>query len=170
MRNTNGSGYVYVKNWDGKDGFQHYHDRWPSWIKLHLSLLGNDAWLELSADDRCLLVTIWMLAGRYGSGRVKADQKWLCAQANIGWSPRSRNLERLIQAGFIKVMSRPAIEPVYPKRTREGSKEPKERERARAASQPPAAAAARVEEEPERDTELNRAGLHEFGKVVGRIR
>lgn len=150
------TGWIYVTNWNadknGRGGLQHYHDRAPSWIKLHLKLLGNDAWLELSAEDRVLLITIWMLTGRYGNGRVKADQRWLMEQAKLSYGPRSRNLERLNHAGFITIKSRRGLEPVYPLRTteKEGSKEPKKRESARDALAQPVAAHARApEQEPE---------------------
>jgi hypothetical protein len=91
--------YIYVKDWHEH---QPRSDR-PNlpWLRLHTKLLGNDAWLELSPPDTKLLVTIWMLAQRYGNGRVKADQAWLMGQANVAYGPRSHNLERLVQAGFL---------------------------------------------------------------------
>ena len=125
-RNTTGQrGYIVIPNWDR---FQHYKDRQPAWIKLHLKLLGNDAWLELSTPDRCLLFTIWMLVGRYGNGRLKADERWLKGQAKAHKS----SLARLNQAGFINFSASALPEPVY-SAEKEGSKEPKkEKESARA--------------------------------------
>ncbi len=90
------AGYIYVKDWKR---FQHYGDRRPPWIKLYLTLLGDDEWLELAPSDRCLLMTVWLLAGSHGNGRVRADQGWLRAQAK---TPKG-NLKALIQGGFIEV-------------------------------------------------------------------
>jgi hypothetical protein len=101
MTEDTSDSYVYVKNWSL---YRPRKDR-PNydWLQLHTSLLGHPKWIKLSPADRCLLITIWMLCQRHGNGRLAADQRWLCAQAAIPWSPNSRNLERLIQAGFIEV-------------------------------------------------------------------
>lgn len=120
-RTTTGRGYIVIPNWDK---FQHYKDRQPAWIKLHLKFLGNDAWLDLSTPDRCLLICIWMLIGRYGNGRLKADERWLKGQAKAHKS----SLDRLNQAGFIEFSASALPEPVY-SAEKEGSKEPKEKEK-----------------------------------------
>jgi hypothetical protein len=144
-------GYIQIPNWDGKDGFQHYKDRRPSWIKLHLSLLGNDAWHELSAADRCLLMTIWMLVAIHGNGRLRADQRWLMAQANLPIGPRSNNLERLNDAGFIRIASSKSVSERSGSDSpeKEGSKEPK---RESAASSAPRNGAARRRHQKHLDT------------------
>ncbi len=91
------AGYIYVKDWKR---FQHYGDkRRPPWIKLYVALLGDEEWLGLAPSDRCLLMTIWLLAGSHGNGRVRNDQGWLRAQAK---TPKG-NIEALIQGGFIEV-------------------------------------------------------------------
>jgi hypothetical protein len=98
-------GYVYVTGWDK---FQHpdaTRSGHMPWLKMYTDLLGNDAWLDLSAVDRCLLQTIWMLTASHGNGRLKADQRWLMASAKLPYGPRSRSLERLNQAGFIEVLA-----------------------------------------------------------------
>jgi len=91
------AGYIYIKDWKR---FQHYGDkRRPPWIKLYLTLLGDEEWLDLSPSDTKLLTVIWMLAASHGNGRVRADQGWLRAQAK---TPKG-NLLALIHAGFIEV-------------------------------------------------------------------
>jgi len=87
--------YLYVKDWERH---QPRSDR-PNlpWLRLHTDLLGNDAWLELSTADRCLLIGIWMVTQRYGNGRLLADERWLKSQAKAHKS----SLDRLVQAGFI---------------------------------------------------------------------
>lgn len=141
--------YIVIPNWDR---LQHYKDRQPAWIKLHLDLLGNDAWLDLSTDDRCLLITIWMLVGRYGNGRVKADLRWLQGQANLPLSNRYRGLHRLNEAGFIHFSASPVARPNRSleedkRKKKEGSNEPSFKEGdARANGAAPNGAAAREKE------------------------
>lgn len=96
MSSNPDTGYLYVPNWER---FQHYKDRAPAWIKLHLSLEGNDAWLDLNPSDRCLLLSIWMVVARYGNGRVRRDDGWLRARAK---TPKG-SVDRLIQAGLVEV-------------------------------------------------------------------
>jgi hypothetical protein len=102
---ANGRLYVYVTNWDK---YRPRRDR-PNydWLQLHTSLLGNDAWLELSCPDRCLLISIWMLAQRYGNGRLKADERWLKSQAKAHKS----SLQRLIDAGWVSLSTTKAEPP-----------------------------------------------------------
>lgn len=124
MPRRQGPGYIYIPNWDE---FQHYKDRQPKWIKLHLSLMGSDAWLDLSPSDRCLLIGIWMCIGRYGNGAVRGDERWLKSQLNL----KKGSLQRLNDAGFIRIRaSKPVPKPHKPASAeKEGSNEPKEGER-----------------------------------------
>ena len=87
--------YIHVKRWSEH---QPRADR-PNlpWIRLQTSLLGNDAWLELSAPDLKLLICVWLLTQRYGNGHLLADERWLKGQAKAHKS----SLQRLVQAGFL---------------------------------------------------------------------
>lgn len=98
---TSGRLWIYVKNWER---FQPRSDR-PGlpWLRIYTTLIDDGEWLDLSSDDRVLLLTIWCQTQKLGSGLVEANQKRLCDLANIGHSPRSRNLDRLIHAGFIEL-------------------------------------------------------------------
>lgn len=100
MTETTGPGYVYIVNWER---YQHpdavRSTNGMPWLKLYVDLLGNDDWLGLSPADRTLLNGLWMLTGRYGNGRVRADSGWLNAQLKI----RKGSLERLNHAGFIEI-------------------------------------------------------------------
>lgn len=93
--------WIWVKNWER---FQPRSDR-PGlpWLRIYTTLLDDGDWLTLSSDDRVVLLTIWCQTQKLGSGLVEGDLKRLCALSNVGWSPRSRNLERLVQAGFIEL-------------------------------------------------------------------
>jgi len=96
--------YVHVKDWERH---QPRADR-PNlpWIRLETALLGNDAWLELSAPDTKLLICIWLLTQRYGNGQLLADERWLKSQAKAHKS----SLDRLVQAGFL-TLSTTKLEP-----------------------------------------------------------
>lgn len=136
--------YIYVKDWDD---YRPRNDR-PNlpWLRLHTSLLGNDAWLELSCPDRCLLICIWMLTQRYGNGRLKADERWLKGQAKAHKS----SLERLVQAGWVTISTTKAA-PIDHQNggleERRGSYEPKKRERATDAAENGAAALTQEQKE-----------------------
>ncbi len=95
-------GYIYVRNWDR---FQHYKNRRPAWIKLHLDLQNNQEYLALTPSDRLLLQQVWMSAAEFGNGRVRADQSALRARANL----KKGNLETLNHAGFLDVRASKAL-------------------------------------------------------------
>ncbi len=96
------SGFIYVKNWDR---FQHYKNRRPAWIKLHLDLQNNQEYLALTPSNRLLLQQVWMSVAEFGNGRVIADQIALRSRANL----QQGNLEALNRAGFIEVRASKAL-------------------------------------------------------------
>ena len=109
--------YIVIPNWDRH---QHYKDQTrPPWIKLHVSLLHDDDWLNLTPGQRSALVSIWML---YASThrRVTFDSRSLSRQ--IGQRVTKQTLEALREAGFIEVLSRDALEQLYA-RSRSRSRE-----------------------------------------------
>lgn len=117
------AGYIYIKNWAK---FQHYHDRPMVWFKTHTDLLDNDAFRRLPHGDRSVLFCVWILSARAGNGRVSADLGQLSAQVGR----RVRQLDSLIQAGFITIRASKAAKPCYHSASQEknrGSKEPKKR-------------------------------------------
>lgn len=113
--------YVYVKDWEEH---QPRSDR-PNlpWLRLHTKLLGNDAWLNLSTADRCLLIGVWMLIQRYGNGQLLADERWLKSQVKAHKS----SLTRLVQAGFL-TLSTTKAEPNGGLEERRGTTSLKKRE------------------------------------------
>ena len=124
-----GQGYIYIPNWDGPHGFQHYGKRRPSWIKNYLDLLDNDAYLDLSLADRGVLHAIWMLVARVGQGRCIYSASYLQKQCNAPAGHMRLSLERLNHAGFIEVRASRALAPVYQTASPEveGSNEPKDK-------------------------------------------
>ncbi len=96
------SGYIYVKNWER---FQHYKNRRPAWIKLHLDLQNNQEYLALSPSDRLLLQQVWMSCAEFGNGRVRADQRAIKARARL----QQGSLGSIVRAGFIEVRASKAL-------------------------------------------------------------
>ncbi len=65
--------YLTVKNWEL---FQHYRDRHPPWIKLHVRLLNDREFMALARASRGLLMLLWILASE-DEGRVLYDEEEL---------------------------------------------------------------------------------------------
>jgi len=64
---------LHVRNWAN---YQHYKDRQPVWVKLHVSLLDDLEMRKLSLTTRLLWPHILLVAGRYNNS-FKDDPKWL---------------------------------------------------------------------------------------------
>lgn len=62
-----------VRNWED---FQHYKDRQPIWIKLHVRLLDDLEMRKLSVTTRLLWPHILLVAARYNN-TLEDDPKWL---------------------------------------------------------------------------------------------
>lgn len=94
-------GWISVRNWRH---FQHYDPakRQPRWLKLYTELLSDDAWLELSGNDRAVLVCLWL---EYASSRcrLRADTRSLSRQLSLRVT--SATLDRLVHAGFIDIVA-----------------------------------------------------------------
>lgn len=51
--------YLRIINWKK---FQHYKDRCPPWIKLHVKILNDRDFMMLADASKCLLMLLWVLA------------------------------------------------------------------------------------------------------------
>jgi len=51
-----------VKNWEE---YQHYKNRCPPWIKLHVKILNDRCFTSLSCASRGLLMQLWVIASEY---------------------------------------------------------------------------------------------------------
>jgi hypothetical protein len=92
--------WIVVPKWNE---FQHYKDRVPVWIKLHLELADKDEWRRLTLAERGLLVSIWIAFART-RGVVRASELPTFVTA----STRQKHLTSLSDAGFIRIRaSRP---------------------------------------------------------------
>ena len=75
---------IYVRNWWK---FQHYHDRRPSWIKLHTSILTDDDIVNLSGDDFKHLVRLWLALAEHEGSFTHAN--WALGHS-VGFSTRKQ--------------------------------------------------------------------------------
>lgn len=117
--------WIVVPNWDR---FQHYHDRHPPWIKLHLSLLADEEYARLPIRSRLLLVLVWMEYAN-SAQRVGLSTAWLSARFQMRVT-RS-DIESLCDAGFLAITaSNPASTPLAKRLPRGREREEKIGERA----------------------------------------
>lgn len=89
-----------IPNWPR---FQHYKDRNPHWIKGHLEVLYDDAYMGTPLAQRGLLEGIWKLyASTHGVLSITQTKRLLCT--NKGDSRHfQRHLVALSDAGFIEI-------------------------------------------------------------------
>jgi hypothetical protein len=58
------AGYLRIRNWEK---YQHYKDRKPIWIKLHIDMLDDEKLRSLPVPTRLLWDQLLLLAARYGN-------------------------------------------------------------------------------------------------------
>ena len=87
-------GYLRVKN---LDKYQHYKNRCPPWIKLHLSTVRDYDFSCLQDASKAHLMLIWLLASQLDN-RIPNDPDWVKCQTGMRTKP---NLNLLIEKGFL---------------------------------------------------------------------
>ena len=113
--------YIWIPNWDGPGGFQHYKSRDPIWIKNYTRLLSHDAYCALTLTQRGLLHGIWL---EYASSppafredtassarRLRGDT--LTLTRRLGQKVSRRDIEALNHAGFIELIASTLLAPCY---------------------------------------------------------
>ena len=88
------AGYLRVKN---LEKYQHYKDRCPPWIKLHLSTVRDYDFSCLQDASKAHLLLIWLLASQLDN-RIPNDPDWVKGQTGMRTKP---NLNLLIDKGFL---------------------------------------------------------------------
>lgn len=83
-----------IRNWRE---FQHYSDRNPPWIKLHLNLLTSSDWV-MSSDETRLLAIVCMLIGSRNEGVIPNDPEYIQRVAYLSDTP---DLSALVSCGFL---------------------------------------------------------------------
>lgn len=89
---------LHVKNWRE---FQHYNNRRPPWIKLHVALLENFEFQSLPLASRALAPMLWLLASETTDGTVPADPGLLAFRLRWDSKELADGLTALIQHGFL---------------------------------------------------------------------
>lgn len=72
-----------IKNWTE---FQHYRDRNPPWIKLHVALLDDYEFNSLPDVSKGHLMMLWLFASK-NDGRIPGDGKFLQAKLGLDKQP-----------------------------------------------------------------------------------
>jgi hypothetical protein len=99
--------YIWVSRWDEFQHYEHESHRAPAWIKQYTRRLDDDRYLDLKPGERALLHDLRAEFARARS-ELRADPKRLSRR--LGTTVYQRQLETLNQAGFIELLSRPALE------------------------------------------------------------
>lgn len=94
--------WIWIPNWDGPEGFQHYKGRDPIWIKNYTRLLSHDGYLSLSLPQRGLLHGIWIAYAK-SARRLPGDT--LTISRRLGQRVRKDSLVSLSAAGFIEFVA-----------------------------------------------------------------
>jgi hypothetical protein len=102
--------YIVIPHWDGPDGFQHYHDRRPNWIKNYVALMSKPEYATLSFADRGLLHGLWLLYAE-SSRNIIVNTLYLSRQ--LSGRVTKKSLERLNHAGFIEFSASRPLAPRY---------------------------------------------------------
>lgn len=84
-----------IKNWSK---FQHYKDRNPPWIKLHVELLASEDWVTLADASKLLMVVCMVIAARE-NGIIPGNPDYIKRVAYLDKRP---DLTPLIQCGFLE--------------------------------------------------------------------
>ena len=94
-----------VKNWSK---FQHYKNRNPPWIRLHVEILDDykadgteNDFHALPDKDKLTLLLIWALASRYNGVIPSIDPAWLAVKLGID----NPSTDAIIKAGFLVPVS-----------------------------------------------------------------
>ncbi len=116
--------WIVIPRWHAEDGFQHYHDRDPIWIKNYRFLLADDDYLKLTAGERAILHGLWLVYAS-SDGQVRFEPSSLSRRLSL--RVRSCHLEALNHAGFIQVVASKPLALRYqvasPEKETEGEKQ-----------------------------------------------
>lgn len=108
--------YIVIPNWSGPDGFQHYRDRDPVWIKNYRTLLSDDGYLSLSGHRRGVLHGLWLEYAASGCC-IRVDTKMIGRR--LGLVVKTADLEALKTLGFIEFALAPRKHTASPEGERE---------------------------------------------------
>jgi len=91
------STWYKIANWEE---FQHYKDRCPPWVKLHVSLLSSDDWVVSDDASRVLLIASMVVASK-NNGKIDASPRGLAYMRRVAYLNSEPDLTPLIDSGFL---------------------------------------------------------------------
>ncbi len=104
--------WIVIPRWDGPDGFQHYRDRAPVWIKTYTRLMSDDAYLGLTGNRRAILHGLW-LEYAMSNRCLTLDIRMIARR--LALNVKMADLESLNHAGFIAFSAiKPLAKPEHP--------------------------------------------------------
>ena len=86
-----------IRNWTK---FQHYKDRNPPWIKLHVEMLQSEDWVMLDDASKLLAVVCMIIAAKH-DGAVPDNPDYIKRVAYLNHRP---NLNPLVKCGFLEIL------------------------------------------------------------------
>lgn len=86
--------FLRIREWEK---YQHYKDRNPPWIKLHVELMNSYTWVTVDDASRLLALVLMMLAARTGN-KIPLDRGYIQRAAYLRKPP---DVQPLIDAGFV---------------------------------------------------------------------
>lgn len=90
---------LQVRNWSQ---YQGYAKRGPSWVKLHVGLINDPAWINLPTESKALLPALWIVASGQGTdGWLPDDVAMLSILSHFPTSVVKAGLQPLVDAGFM---------------------------------------------------------------------
>jgi len=89
--------YIRIKSYEQ---YQHYKERNPPWIKLHIEILSGRTWVMLDDASRVLAITLMLLASK-NDNKIPCDKAYLQRVAYLNGEP---DLSRLLEMQFIEVI------------------------------------------------------------------
>lgn len=114
--------WIVIPHWvsDGDhEGFQHYKDRDPIWIKNYRNLLAKDEYLTLSYHLRGILHSLWL---EYAASNRQISDNTLTLTRRLGQRVTTRDLVSLNRAGFITFSASKPLAARYPRKEKEKEK------------------------------------------------
>lgn len=102
--------WIVIPRWDGHDGFQHYRNRDPIWIKNYRQLLSDEAYIGLSFVQRGILHGLWL---EYAASNRQLRDSTVTLTRRLGQRVTRASLDALNHAGFIHYSASKPLAPRY---------------------------------------------------------
>jgi hypothetical protein len=104
---------IVIPRWDDDEkgeGFQHYKDRDPKWIKNYRNLLKKDEYRDLTFVQRGILHGLWL---EYAASNREIRDSTLSLTRRLGQRVTRASLDSLNHAGFITFSASKPLAPCY---------------------------------------------------------